>query len=164
MPTPSSKIYLGIDPGSTIIGYGVVEDTGATIKPLAWGVIRNPGKDSAEDKKNTRDALEKLIQQWQPHSAAIEKLFFLNNQKSAMAVSEMRGVLILTLADHNILTHEFTPLQVKLMVCGHGSAKKPQIQKMVGMLLNIREPIEPDDAADGLAIALCCATATKIPR
>src|SRR5688572_11621739 len=90
MPTTPSKIYLGIDPGSTIIGYGVVEDTGATIKPLAWGVIRNPGKDSAVDKKNTRDELIRLILQWQPHSAGIEKLFFLNNQKSAMAVSEMR--------------------------------------------------------------------------
>lgn len=154
-------IYLGIDPGTTIIGYGVVESTGSSFHPHTWGVIRNPGKDSSADKEATAIALADVIAQWKPDAAGVEKIFFLNNQKSVMAVSEMRGVIMLTLAQHNIQAHEFTPLQVKQRVCGHGGAKKPQVEAMVRQILRIRERITPDDAADALAIAICCAT---IPR
>jgi crossover junction endodeoxyribonuclease RuvC len=153
--------YLGIDPGTTIIGYGVVEDTGNGITPLAWGVIRNPGADSMHDKQTTVTALTDLIATHKPHAAAVERLFFMNNAKTAMSVAEMRGVIMLTLAQHAIPVTEFTPQQVKRGVCGNGQAKKPQIQEMVRMLLRIKEKITPDDAADALALALCCSTVQK---
>lgn len=153
--------YLGIDPGSTLIGYGVVEDVGGTLKPVAWGVIRNPGTDASADKQSTMQALANLIAIHKPDAAGVERLFFMNNQKTAMAVSEMRGVIMLSLADHKLPVHEFTPQQVKQTICSHGGAKKPQMQRMVGILLNIKEKITPDDAADALAIALCCATVQK---
>lgn len=153
--------YLGIDPGTTIIGYGIVEDAGGSLRPLIWGVFRNPGTDSMADKQATATALASLIATYQPQSAGVERLFFMNNAKTAMAVAEMRGVIMLTLAQHNIPVVEFTPQQVKRGVCGNGQAKKPQVQDMVRLLLRIKEKISPDDAADALALALCCSTAQK---
>ncbi len=149
-------ICLGIDPGTTRIGYGIIDVAGTSVKPLAWGVIENAGKDTLADKADTRTALANLISTWRPAAAGIERLFFMNNKKSAMAVAEMRGVIMLTIADHGIPLHEFTPLQVKQRICGHGQAKKPQVQRMVRLLLGIREEIRPDDAADALALAMCC--------
>lgn len=150
-------IYLGIDPGTTRIGYGVIEDRDGSFRSLAWGVLESAGG----NKQTARSALEAVIARWTPDAAAVEKLFFLTNKKSAMSVSEMRGVIMLTLADHNLPAHEFTPPQVKQQVCGHGRAQKHQMQKMVRMILGITEAVEPDDAADALALALCCATVQK---
>lgn len=153
--------YLGIDPGTTLIGYGVIEDSGDSLTPISWGVIRNPGINAHQDKQATAGALADLLKTYMPGSAGVERLFFMNNAKTAMAVSEMRGVIMLTLAQHGIPVVEFTPQQVKLGVCGNGRAKKPQVQDMVRMLLKIKEKITPDDAADALALALCCCTAQK---
>jgi crossover junction endodeoxyribonuclease RuvC len=153
--------YIGIDPGTTIIGYGVIEDLNGAFQCLDYGVIRNPGKDSSADKHTTSEALNALIKEWKPDMAAVEKLFFFKNQKTVMAVSEMRGVIMLAFAGLGIPTKEFTPLQVKQQICGHGRAEKAQVQKMIRLLLKLTEPIEPDDAADALAIALCCAVAPK---
>jgi crossover junction endodeoxyribonuclease RuvC len=150
--------YLGIDPGTTLIGYGIVEDVKGQLKPIAWGVIRNPGKDSLADKQATARAIGELVAAHRPAAAGIERLFFMNNQRTAMAVAEMRGVIMLSLANQNLPIHEFTPQQVKQSICGHGGAKKPQVQQMVRLLLHIQEEIRPDDAADALALALCCAT------
>ncbi|MDP2647635.1 MAG: crossover junction endodeoxyribonuclease RuvC [Candidatus Yanofskybacteria bacterium] len=156
-------IILGIDPGTTIIGYGVVQGDKNSFSGLEYGVIRNPGTDKLADMKNTAQEIKKLIEKHQPAAIAIEKLFFLNNQKTAMAVSEMRGVILLTGASFNLPIHEFTPLQVKQYVSGYGRADKKQMQKMVRLILKINEEIYPDDAADALAIALCCATSYKSP-
>lgn len=153
--------YLGIDPGTTIIGYGIIEDVGGALQPLTWGVFRNPGIDAMADKQATAVALSDLITSYKPQSAGVERLFFMNNAKTAMAVSEMRGIIMLTLAQHGVPVVEFTPQQVKRGVCGNGQAKKPQVQDMVRMLLRIKEKISPDDAADALALALCCSTAQK---
>ena len=147
--------YLGIDPGTTRIGYGIIEDAAGGLRPLAWGIIANPGIDSSTDKQSTTAQLSALITTWNPDVAAVEKLFFINNKRSAMAVSEMRGVIMLTLANHSLPVHEYTPLQVKQRVCGHGGAQKAQVQRMVRLLLHIIEEIRPDDAADALALALC---------
>lgn len=155
--------YLGIDPGTTIIGYGVIEDSVGSFRALTWGTLRNPGVDSVREKKETATRLADLIQEWRPDVAAVERLFFMNNKRSAMAVSEMRGVIMLVLGQANLHIHEFTPLQVKRNVCGHGAAQKPQVQRIVRLLLHIQEEIEPDDAADALALALCAA-ATPIHR
>ncbi len=150
--------YLGIDPGATIIGYGIIENTRNSLQPLTWGVIRNPGTDPMADKQATVIALADLITAYKPQSAGVERLFFMNNAKTAMAVAEMRGVIMLTLAQHGVPVVEFTPQQVKRGVCGNGQAQKSQVQDMVRMLLHIKEKISPDDAADALALALCCST------
>lgn len=151
--------YLGIDPGTHRIGFGVVNDTGGSLRPVAWGIIEAEGHHVRGDKTAAAEGLRRLIEKHRPDTAGIERLFFMNNQRTAMSVSEMRGVLVLTLQQAGVPILEFTPQQVKLTVCGHGRATKSQMQEMVRMLLRIKEPITPDDAADGLALALCCATA-----
>ncbi|HZZ99679.1 MAG TPA: crossover junction endodeoxyribonuclease RuvC [Candidatus Paceibacterota bacterium] len=151
-------IILGIDPGTTRIGYGVVESEGNRMQCLAYGIIGQAGLDKLENLKQTEKQLLELIKKYKPERAGLEKLFFTNNRTTAMAVSEMRGVLLLTLTKHDIPIHEFTPLQVKQYISAYGKADKTQVQRMVRMLLNIQNPIKPDDAADALAIAICCSS------
>jgi len=150
-------VILGIDPGTTRIGYGVIEKNNNNFSCLDYGIIENKGKDRESDFKDTFKNLSKLISQHSPDISAIEKLFFFKNQRTIISVGEMRGVLRYTLAHHNIPVHEFTPLQVKQAVSSYGRADKNQVQKMVRLILGIKTPIKPDDAADGLAIAICCA-------
>jgi crossover junction endodeoxyribonuclease RuvC len=145
--------YLGIDPGTTRIGFGIIEDDGGALRANTWGILT-----AEHGAPGVADALNGLIREWHPEAAAVEKLFFLNNKRSAMAVSEMRGVLMLTLTQQHLPIYEFTPLQVKQQVCGHGRADKSQVERVVRMILKLREPILPDDAADALALALCCST------
>ena len=150
-------IILGIDPGTTRIGYGVIDKIGNKLNCLDYGIIKNPGKDKAVDYNYTYKKLSKLIARYSPAVCAIEKLFFFKNQKTIINVSEMRGVLIYTLAHHGVETKEFTPLEIKVAVSSYGRAGKEQVQKMVRLILGIKDTIKPDDAADGLAIAICCA-------
>lgn len=150
-------ISLGIDPGTTRIGYGVIQSDRNKMVCIAYGIISNTGKDKFFDFKETEKQLSVIIKKYKPDVAGIEKLFFFKNQKTIMAVSEMRGVIMLTLAKHNLPIHEFTPLQIKQNISAYGRADKDQVQRMVRMLLNIKEPIKPDDAADALAIAICSA-------
>src|SRR5258708_6814958 len=156
-------IALGIDPGTTRIGYGVIKNENNRLTCLAYGILSNPGKDRAADYVDTEKQLSRIIEQYKPDVAGIEKLFFFKNQKTVMAVSEMRGVLLLTLAKHRLPVQEFTPPQVKQNISAYGRADKQQVIRMVQMLLGIKEPIKPDDAADALALAICCAHTTIIP-
>jgi crossover junction endodeoxyribonuclease RuvC len=153
-------IHLGIDPGTARVGYGVVASEARGMRPLAWGVL-TPASRSAQ--QEVRDAVSEIIARWRPASAGIERLFFTNNRRSAMAVGEMRGIIMLTFADHAVPAVEFTPLEVKQRICGNGRAPKAQVERMVRMVLGIAERITPDDAADALAIALCAA-ATPLRR
>jgi crossover junction endodeoxyribonuclease RuvC len=156
-----NKVILGIDPGTTMIGYGIVRVDGNSFNCLEYGVIRNKGKDKMGDFKKTSLELSAIISKHQPDAVAIERLFFTNNQKTAFAVGEMRGAILLTLATHGLAVREFTPPQVKQAVCNYGKADKAQVQKMVRMILKIPEEIRPDDAADALAIALCGAVGNE---
>ncbi|MEK7138164.1 MAG: crossover junction endodeoxyribonuclease RuvC [Patescibacteria group bacterium] len=156
-------IAIGIDPGTTRIGYGIIQSDRNKMTCVDYGIISNTGKDKLFDFKETEKKLSALIKKYKPDVAGIEKLFFFNNQKTVMAVSEMRGVIMLTIAKHNLPVHEFTPLQVKQNISAYGRADKDQVQRMVRMLLNIKEPIKPDDAADALAIAICSASTTISP-
>lgn len=153
----SERVFLGIDPGYTRIGYGFVRERAGAFEPLDWGIIGNPGTDLNAGKLSSAERLDGLLRTWKPVVAGVERLYFASNKRSAMAVGEMRGVLLYVLAQHRIPVVELTPLQVKQRICGHGQARKDQMQRMVGMLLGIRERIEPDDAADALALALCAA-------
>ncbi len=151
-------IILGIDPGTTRIGYGIVERTkNNQLNCINYGIIGNPGKDREQDYKNTFKQLSDIISKYSPDVSAVEQLFFFKNQKTVINVSEMRGVIRYTLACYNLPVYEFTPLQVKQAVSSYGRADKNQVQKMVRLILNIKTPITSDDAADGLAIAICCA-------
>lgn len=149
-------IVLGIDPGSTRIGYGLVRHEANKIECLAWGTIENKSKDRLLDLKNTENELNRIIDFYQPDQAGIEKLFFSKNQKTAMAVSETRGVILLALSKKGLPIRELTPMEVKQMISSYGEATKGQVYRMVQLLLNIKVPIKPDDAVDALAIAICC--------
>lgn len=151
---------LGIDPGTTRIGFGIIDETGRNLSPVHFGIIGGSGKDKSLDYKSISEQLSKIVSKYKPQKAGLEKLFFSSNQKTAMSVAEARGVIILTLANHGVPIVEFTPQQVKQSVSAYGGATKAQVEKMVRLILNIKEPITPDDAADALAIAICCANTT----
>lgn len=151
-------IILGIDPGSTRIGFGVIDHQPSSVKCLAYGTIDNPGTNRSFDLQNTARELAELIKRFHPETAVVERLFFTKNQKTAMAVAETRGVILLTLADKGIPLQEYTPLQVKQAVANFGQADKKQVQRMVQLIFGLTEPVRPDDAADALALALCSTT------
>ena len=151
-------IIIGIDPGTTQIGFGIIRNEGNRFEALDYGIIKNQGKDKLLDYQNTSKAISELIKKHSPDVASVEKLFFFKNQKTVMSVGEMRGVIMLTLSNHNLPVLEFTPIQVKQAVSGYGRADKKQVQRMVRLVLGIKEKIKPDDAADALAIAICGAS------
>ncbi|MEX2090951.1 MAG: crossover junction endodeoxyribonuclease RuvC [Candidatus Paceibacterota bacterium] len=150
-------IILGIDPGTTRIGFGVIESDKNKLTVIDYGIISTSGKNKSLDYVSISEKLSKIISTHKPNRAGVEKLFFSNNQKTAMAVAEARGIILLTLANHGLEIRELTPQEVKQGVSSYGKADKNQIQRMVRLILNIKEEIRPDDAADALAIAICCA-------
>ena len=150
-------IILGIDPGTTRIGFGVITSNQGRLSCLDYGLISASPSEKEVSAKKVVDNLSKLILKHKPDIASVEKLFFFKNQKTIISVSEMRGVIMATLAIHSLPIREFTPLQVKQAVSSYGRAGKDQVQQMVKLILSLRNPIKPDDAADGLAIAICCA-------
>jgi crossover junction endodeoxyribonuclease RuvC len=147
---------LGIDPGTAITGYGVVEELQGNLKPLAFGVIRTPAGQSLPRRlQSIYRVVKKLAMEWQPDSAAVEELFFSSNVRTAMSVGQARGVTLLALADECLDIAEYTPLTIKQAVTGYGKADKAQVQEMVRLLLGLAEVPRPDDAADALAVAIC---------
>lgn len=150
-------VILGIDPGTTRVGFGLIESNRGHLNPLHFGTIEPKNRDRTKDMLEVYEAVSKIIQKHKPDSVGIEKLFFFNNQKTALGVSETRGAIIISVAKAGIPIYEFTPLQVKQSVSSYGRAGKDQVQKMVKIILGIEGEIKPDDAADALAIAICCA-------
>jgi len=147
---------LGIDPGTAITGYGMVEETGGDLKLLTFGVIRTPaGQPLPTRLQLIYRALIDLAAAWQPETAAVEELFFSSNVRTAMSVGQARGVALLALANSGLGVAEYTPSAIKQAVTGYGNADKEQMQEMVRLLLGLAEPPRPDDAADALAVAIC---------
>jgi len=147
---------LGIDPGTAITGYGIVEGEGDELTVLAFGVITTPAHQPlAQRLQQIYRELQALIAKWQPHSAAVEELFFSKNARTALAVGHARGVILLALTDAGLPIQEYKPAEVKQAVAGYGAAPKEQVQSMVQLLLGLKEVPRPDDAADALAIAIC---------
>lgn len=163
-PTSNNpRIYLGIDPGFADMGWGVVAVGGGRTTCLAYGSLKTPkGLPGSARLKSVHDGLADIIRAHGPDGAAIEKLFFSKNVKTAMDVAEARGVIRLCLEELSVPTREFFPAEVKSAVCGHGTAEKKEVQKMVTMLLGLKEVPRPDDAADALALALATAH-TRVP-
>ena len=147
---------LGIDPGYAIVGIGVIEYIGNKFKVLEYNAITtNAHTLTSLRLKTIYDEINRFIEKYKPDAVAIEELFFNNNAKTAIAVAQARGVLILSATDKGIPIYEYTPLQIKQSVTGYGRADKNQIQQMVKMILNLNVIPKPDDAADALAVAIC---------
>jgi len=149
-------IILGIDPGVARLGYGVLETRHDRILASCHGCLETDKATPHGDRLlEVRDRLRELIAKYKPELVAVEKLFFETNARTAIVVGEARGVVMLTAAEAKLPVVEMTPLQVKQTVTGSGSADKKQVQKMIQVLLNLKEVPKPDDAADALAIAIC---------
>ncbi len=149
-------IILGIDPGLAIVGYGVLEYRSGSFRTLAMGSIETPAGIDVEDRLfMIYEDMCELIKTYRPDEMAVEELFFTNNQKTAIAVAEARGVILLTAKLHGLQLYEYTPLQVKQSVVGYGRAEKNQVMVMVRNLLKLGNELKLDDTADALAIAIC---------
>ena len=149
---------LGIDPGTAMLGYGIVERTGPRLRAIDYGVISTSADLTLPERLEAIHlALTDLIELHQPTIMGVERLFFTKNVQTAFAVGQARGVVLLAAAQHDLEIREATPNEVKVATAGHGSAAKEQVQRMVQAILGLPEIPEPDDAADALAIAICVA-------
>lgn len=147
---------LGIDPGLSILGYGLLEARGHTIRAVIAGVIRtDPGLAIGDRLAELYRDLESLISEHPPDEAAIEQVFVNRNLQTATAVGRASGVVLLALAQQRISVAEYTPSAVKMALTGYGNADKAQMKKVVAMRLGLERSPSPADAADALAIALC---------
>jgi crossover junction endodeoxyribonuclease RuvC len=147
---------LGIDPGTATTGYGVVEETAAGLRALAYGAVTTPARQPlALRLQSIFRELTALAREWQPDAAAVEELYFGVNTRTAMSVGQARGVTLLALAEAGLTIAEYSPLSVKQALTGYGGADKRQVQEMIRMLLGLPEIPRPDDAADALAVAVC---------
>ena len=149
-------LVLGIDPGTAITGYGLVREAGDQLQAVAYGAITTPSDWALPQRlRKIYGDLTALIREYSPTEGAVEQLFFSRNVKTALAVGQARGVVLLAMADGGLPVHEYTPLQVKQSVVGYGRAEKAQVQELVKLLLGLEAVPQPDDAADALAVAIC---------
>lgn len=149
---------LGIDPGTGILGFGVIDvDAAGNVSLVDAGVIRTPVHEKDAVRLVTiYDELKEIISLHKPTVMSVEKLFFARNVTTAMTVSQARGVVLLLGEKNGMQLHEFTPMQIKQALTGYGKADKKQIQEMVRIVLKLKEVPKPDDAADALAAAITC--------
>lgn len=147
---------LGIDPGTGILGFGVIDvDRRGKAKLIEAGVIRTPvHEDDAVRLQTIFDELTEIITQTKPTMMSVEKLFFARNVTTAMTVAQARGVVLLCGMQAGLSIHEYTPLQIKMAITSYGKADKKQVQEMVRVHLALREIPKPDDCADALATAI----------
>jgi crossover junction endodeoxyribonuclease RuvC len=147
---------LGIDPGLSTLGYGLIEARGHSVRAVAAGAIRTDRKLGIPERlaELYRD-LNALLEEHRPDAAAVEQVFVNRNLQTATAVGRASGVVLLALAQHGLPIAEYSPSAVKRALTGYGSADKTQMKKVVAMRLGLEESPSPADAADALAIALC---------
>jgi crossover junction endodeoxyribonuclease RuvC len=156
-------IILGIDPGTARCGLGVVEKKGSTLKTVSYGLIESDKERSqAERLEVVFVEVTRAIKKHKPDVVAVEKLFFSKNVKTAMSVGEARGVILLCSQLAGVEIREYSPMEVKMALTGYGMADKNQVLQMTMAVLGLKETPEPDDVADALAIAVCCAGSSKM--
>lgn len=154
---------LGIDPGIAIVGFGFVDKIGSKLTPVQYGCITTEAHTAPEVRlQQVYESVSQLMDTYKPDAVAIEKLFFNRNVTTAFTVGQARGVLMLAAAQRQLPVIEYTPLQVKQAIVGHGTAEKRQVQEMVRMYLKLATIPKPDDVADALAIAICHAHASTL--
>ncbi len=145
---------LGVDPGSTRVGYGLIKKERSELKFLSSGILKILSKDRGERLVELEKSFLELLKKERPNLAVLERLYFMRNMKTAIEVSQSRGVLTLLIVKHKIPLLEFTPLEIKQGVSGYGMADKKSITKAVMRILNIKKIHGGDDAADALAAAV----------
>lgn len=155
---------LGIDPGTGILGFGVIEaDSGNKVSLIDGGVIKTPADHSDSQRlKTIFDELTEIIKQHEPEVMSVEKLFFAQNVTTAMTVAQARGVVLLCGEQSGLSVFEYTPLQIKQALTGYGRADKKQMQEMVRVVLKLKETPKPDDCADALAAAICHSMTSRL--
>jgi crossover junction endodeoxyribonuclease RuvC len=154
---------LGIDPGTATMGWGVVVQEGNRLRYVQHGAIVTPSKWEMPRRLNRLfEGVTELVKGYRPETVAVEELFFNTNVTTAITVGQARGVALLAAYKAGAEVAEYTPLQIKQAITSYGRAEKRQVQEMVKTLLNLREIPKPDDAADGLAIAICHAFSSRM--
>ena len=150
-------ITLGIDPGLATVGFGVVQSRiGNDFRALEYGAVLTEAGKKVEDRLlEIYDNIDELCKTFRPHAAAVERLYFNTNEKTAINVAQARGVILLALTKNGVPVYEYTPLQIKQALTGYGRASKGQIQQMMKSMLGLAEIPKPDDVADALAISIC---------
>lgn len=149
---------LGIDPGSRITGYGVINKNQSGLQFVSCGVVKSSPKRSFPERlKELHDGIAQVIEKYKPQYASVEDIFFARNPNSALKLGQARGALIIAAMNSGLIVREFSAKQVKQTVAGYGQASKSQIQHMVRIMLNLNSS-PSEDAADALANALCLAT------
>ncbi|OGN63476.1 MAG: crossover junction endodeoxyribonuclease RuvC [Chlamydiae bacterium RIFCSPHIGHO2_12_FULL_49_9] len=155
------KTILGIDPGTRITGYGIIDEN---LQPIDFGCIRPPANLPLPKRYEIIfDGVEALLKLHNPTAIAIESQFVLKNAQSAIKLGMAKGMIYLAAAKRSISVYEYAPKKAKLAVVGTGGASKSQVQKMIQALLKLPQPPEPEDAADALALAICCAHELRAP-
>jgi len=150
-------IILGIDPGLAHTGFALIEIKNRQASVLSYGCIKTEVKEKMERRLNKIFIkISKLIKKYKPKKIALERLFFNKNVTSALNVGQAKGVIYLAAAKNRISVFEYTPLQIKQAITGHGRADKEQIQKMLKIILKLKDIPHPDHASDALAAAYCC--------
>jgi crossover junction endodeoxyribonuclease RuvC len=151
-------IILGIDPGTAALGYGIIDRNGGRLRAIDQGCLETSPDLGLPDRLVLIHRLvSDLIELHSPDLVGVERLFFSRNAQTAFAVGQARGVVLLAAGQHGIAVREATPNEVKSAVAGYGAADKEQVKRMVGIVLGMATPPEPDDAADALAVAICVA-------
>ncbi|MCC6241191.1 MAG: crossover junction endodeoxyribonuclease RuvC [Gemmatimonadaceae bacterium] len=165
-PSPASvttarpRRVLGIDPGTAVTGYGVVDYDGRTTTLVECGVIRTNAKDPLAARLHyIHEGVVELIARHQPQSVAVEDVFFARNVRTTIVLGHARGVILLAAQMAALTIHEFPPAEIKKAITGTGAATKQQVQFMVAKLLRLKSAPQPADAADGVAAALCACLA-----
>ncbi|HSO98190.1 MAG TPA: crossover junction endodeoxyribonuclease RuvC [Solirubrobacteraceae bacterium] len=158
-------IVLGLDPGTASTGYGVVHAEGARLRAIEHGVIETRAGVALEARlADIHARIGELLDRHRPGALAIEELYFGANVRTAFAVGQARGVMLLAAGQRGVEAHSYTPQQVKAAVCGHGRAAKDQVGRMVARLLGLTAVPSPDHAADALAVAICELNRTPLAR
>lgn len=156
-------IILGIDPGLAIVGYGVINTQKGNSSVVDYGVINTPKEDNVPVRlEKIYNGMISLVEKYNPDCIAIEELFFNTNTTTGINVAQARGVILLVCQQKKLKMYEYTPLQIKQALTGYGKAEKKQIQFMVARLLQLKAAPKPDDAADGLAVALTHAQTARL--
>lgn len=158
-------IIMGIDPGFARVGWAVITEKNSTVTPIAFGCIETQKEKKSEIRlAEIYDRLTMLMKKHQPEALAVEDLFFSTNAKTAIAVGESRGVILLATARANVPVISYSPLTVKRAITGDGKADKKQIEHMVMLTLRLKQAPKPDDTVDALAIAMTHAYSYKIKK
>lgn len=147
---------LGIDPGTALTGYAIVDTIGSQLIVRDLGCITtDKHTPQAEKLVEISESLNELMTMWNPQEVAIERLFFAKNVTTAVTVAQARGVILHEVQKRGLAHEEYTPKEIKLSVCGSGSADKKAVQKMVQLICNLKAMPQIDDAADAIAVAIC---------